>query len=256
MNQETKEYLLKKGIEQKNFPDTVYKYRTIKQMEMILDNFSFWFANPNSFNDPFDCNLSEINPPNLDDAKKHLQTLNIKENDLIKALDCYEQNPTELTQLVETIKEKTIFSKGVLSLSEKYDDILMWSHYSDYHKGVVIGLSMDDDIPFFVTPIKIDYKNEYEILNYLSNPHKSIIDTLKIKSSHWQYENEIRIYKDKIGLQQINKKAIVKIYFGIKTSNEDIDKIKTICKSKNLTHIKFYKGHQSYGSFEIKFELI
>ena len=256
MNQERKEELLKQGIDNGNFPQTLYKYRTIEQTEKILNNFSFWFATPDSFNDPFDCNLSEIEPPSLSDAKKHFESIGVSGQTLTKSLDLYNKDPNKLIELVKTVKEKTIFSKGVLSLSEKHDDILMWSHYSDYHQGIVIGLNMEIDIPFFISPIRIDYQDQYETLNYLSDPNKSTIDTLKIKSSQWEYENEIRIYKNNSGLHQIDKKAITEIYFGIKTSEVDIDKIKNICKSKNLNHINFFKGSQGHGTFDIKFKSI
>lgn len=256
MNQNYKEELLKKGIDKGNFPQTLYKYRTIVQTEKILDNFSFWFATPDSFNDPFDCNLSETKPPNLTDAETHFKRIGIEGSVLSRSLEIYNKQPEKLIELVTTIKEKTIFSKGVLSLSEKHDDILMWSHYSDYHKGVVIALSLKTDIPFFISPIKIDYKNKYDVLNYLRNPNKSTIDTLKVKSSQWQYEREIRIYKSDSGLHQIDEKAITGIYFGIKTSDDDIQKIKTICNDKNLEHIKFFKGFQAHGTFRINFKSI
>jgi len=132
----------------------------------------------------------------------------------------------------------------------------MWSHYSQYHTGIVLGLSMEADLDFFISPIKIEYQDTYEILNYLDNPEKSTIDTLKIKSTQWEYEHEIRIYKDVSGLHQINQNAINEIYFGIKTNEKDIEDICNLCKEKGLSDIRFYKGQQSYGSFEVLFEEI
>jgi hypothetical protein len=254
MKLEDKKKLLKKGIDSGNFPKILYKYRTINQTKAILDNFSFWFATPDSFNDPFDCNLSEVDTPSLGDAIKHFKRLGIQESVINQSIDLYRRHPEKLIELVKDTKEKSICSNGVLSLSEKYDDILMWSHYSEYHKGIVLGLSLEDDLEFFVSPIRIDYKDNYEALNYLNDPEKSIIDTLKIKSSQWKYEREIRIYKNNSGLYKINETAIKEIYFGIKTRKEDIEEIYQICEKQNLNHIKFFKGHQSYGTFEVKFK--
>lgn len=130
----------------------------------------------------------------------------------------------------------------------------MWSHYSQYHQGTVFGLDMETDLDFFVTPIRIDYKDSYEELNYLADPDKSTIDTLKIKSSQWKYESEIRVYKNESGLHRIEEKAIREVYFGINATQKDIDEIRRICCSKGLTGINFFKGQKSHGSFKVEFE--
>lgn len=171
-----------------------------------------------------------------------------------KSIALFGKNPEKLIEIVEGAKNKSIKSKGVLSLSEKFDNILMWSHYSQYHEGVVFGLKMESDLDFFLMPVKIEYKDSYDELNYLANPEKSTIDTLKIKSSQWSYESEFRVYKNKSGLYRINAKAIEEIYFGIKTTQEEVDEIRGICSKKGLNHIKFFKGEKSHGSFEIIFK--
>ena len=256
MNLEQKKFLLKKGIENGNFPKVLYKYRTIDQTKKILDNFSFWFARPDSFNDPFDCNLSEIENPSLDHARKHFRRLGIQENTVNKSIELYRRNPDKLVDLVKNTKEKSILSKGVLSLSKVFNNILMWSHYSENHTGIVIGLSMEADLDFFISPIKINYKDSYDPLNYLDNPEKSTIDTLRTKSSQWEYEHEIRIYKNSSKLYKIKENAINEIYFGIKASEKNIEDIRILCNSKGLNNISFYQGFQSHGAFEINFKKI
>lgn len=254
MTIEYKKELIRKGIANGKFPKVLYKYRTITQAKRILDNFLFWFATPDTFNDPFDCALSENQTPTLDDAIRHFKRLNIDKSIIERSIDLYKRSPDKLFELVKNTKEKSFFSKGVLSLSEKFDDILMWSHYSEYHKGIVFGLELEADLEFFVTPIKIDYRDSYKELNYLSDPHKSTIDTLKIKSSQWKYESEIRIYKNDSGLHKINENAIKEVYFGINTAKEDIFEICRIFSRKGLNGINFFKGEKGHGTFKIEFE--
>lgn len=43
---------------------------------------------------------------------------------------------------------------------------------------------------------------------------------------HWNYENEIRILKNKIGLCAIDKVAIKDVYFGVNANQEDIEGIR------------------------------
>ncbi|WP_024336402.1 DUF2971 domain-containing protein [Desulfotignum balticum] len=253
---EQKKSLLLQLVETGHYPQFLYKYRTVKQIKMILENFSFWFAKPDTFNDPFDCSLSEIDKPSLEDARRHFTRIGITPENIEKSINIYRREPEKLSELIREIKEKTIFNKGVLALSETKDDILMWSHYADYHKGVVIGLDIQSDLGFFLTPLRIEYKDTYQELNYLNDPNKSTIDTLRLKSSQWQYEKEIRIYKNSSGLHQIKAAAIQEIYFGVKANDEDIKEITEICTQKDLTHIRFYKASKSHRSFSLYFNQI
>ncbi|ENQ1529615.1 DUF2971 domain-containing protein [Vibrio parahaemolyticus] len=255
MSIEIKKYLLEKGLDEGSYPEVLYKYRTIEQLEMILDNHSFWFASPNTFNDPFDCSLSEVDYYELEDARIHFLSLDIEERHVSKSIEMFRQEPLKLKELVNTVKEKNINKKGILSLSSCHDDILMWSHYADYHQGAVIGLEVRKDVEFFLMPIKIDYRDTYEVLNYLKDPKKATIDTLKVKSSEWSYEKEIRIYKDSSGLYAVNPEAIKEIRFGVKTSENIIKKIKDICAKKGLGHISFYRAKKMHGQFAVEFEI-
>jgi len=255
-NIEQKKALLTQTLKNGNYPQILYKYRTVKEAEKILNNFLFWFAKPDSFNDPFDCNLSEVKLPELHDAKAHFLRIGIDKEKIEHAIEMYRREPNKLSKLVCDVKESSILNKGVFSLSEAKDDILMWSHYADFHKGVVFGLRIQNDLKFFLMPIRIDYKDTYEELNYLRNPQKSTIDTLRIKSSQWKYEKEIRIYKDTFGLHPIKPNAIVEIYFGIRTKHDDIEIIKNLCFDNGLKHIKLFKAYKKHGAFGLMFKKI
>lgn len=256
MNEERKKTLIQQGINNGYFPQLLYKYRTIDKAKEILNNFSFWFATPDSFNDPFDCGLSENQTPSLDDARKHFRNLGVEKGAIERSIEIFQREPERLVELVKNAKEASIYSKGVLSLSEKYDDILMWSHYSENHKGVVFGLEMLADLAFFTTPIRIEYKDSYGELNYLAEPQKSTIDTLKIKSSQWAYESEIRVYKEQAGLRKIDEKAIRRIYFGVNATQENVDEIREICRAKGLARVEFFKGKKAHGLFKVEFERV
>src|SRR5262249_27556412 len=40
-------------------------------------------------------------------------------------------------------KQSRLWQLGILSLSERWDSLLMWSHYADSHRGLAIGLRTD-----------------------------------------------------------------------------------------------------------------
>ncbi|MDR2061681.1 MAG: DUF2971 domain-containing protein [Acinetobacter sp.] len=256
MNIEEKKKLLELALNKGNYPEVLYKYRTVEQLKKILENNSFWFASPDSFNDPFDCSLSEVESYDLDDARAYFRSLRIKEDIIEQTIEMFQKNPSKLYDCVNKVKKTTLNNKGILALSSCNDDILMWSHYADNHKGIAIGLEVRKDLEFFLMPINIDYRDTYEALNYLKNSQQAIDDTLKLKSSAWSYEKEVRIYKDGNGLYTIKPKAIKEICFGVKASNEDIDNIKKICAQKGFEDIFFYKARKIHAQFGIKFEAI
>lgn len=95
---------------------------------------------------------------------------------------------------------------GVVSLSETKDNLLMWSHYADSHRGVVIEFDVEESEPFtlFNMPKKSGFSSKwiFERVNYrktrwLEDPAlKSDDDIMKhyilTKSDEWIYEKEHR----------------------------------------------------------------
>jgi Protein of unknown function (DUF2971) len=117
-----------------------------EDVERILVHGQIRFSSPEWFNDPFDCRLPPVIKgteaekrrwledsyvptiyPSLSFAERAqaVQKLMPEVNDLLK-------------QHVEYTQRKLIPNSGVLSLSEIPDDILIWSHYADSHRGVCL----------------------------------------------------------------------------------------------------------------------
>ena len=78
---------------------------------------------------------------------------------------------------------------GVLSLTKKCNDILMWTHYADSHKGFVVGIyehsSMFDGI---LQNVKYVEKRPKVSFQDIVNDKYNNIN----KSNIWKYENELR----------------------------------------------------------------
>ena len=253
MDNLNKKNLMKQAIESGSYPKVLYKYRSISQTEQILDNLSFWFATPDTFNDPFDCSLDDVKNYELEDVFDYLTDLELDDESIKEAIINFKNNPHILPEFIHSAKENTILKKGVLSLSATNENILMWSHYANNHEGAVIGLELSQDLEFFTLPIPIDYTDRYTPLNYLQDRFNAIIDTIRIKSADWNYEQEYRIYKDTTGLHKINPTAIKEIIFGVKTTDKDIRKIKEKCNNGHLKHVTFKKATKKHGEFGLEF---
>ena len=135
-------------------------------------------------------------------------------------------------------------SLACLCLSKNPLNVLMWSHYADKHQGFVVAIDtekagFDDEAKCLITAPKGDvvYLGS-RIKSKLKISQKNIYDTniisklLLTKSSHWQYEEEIRIIKKTESLHKegtvlidkiIDLKSVTGIYIGI--NNKGFDEI-------------------------------
>lgn len=79
----------------------------------------------------------------------------------------------------------------ICSLSRLSGNPLMWSHYADGHRGVVIGVEVTDkdcevrDVTYSERPPKIG------LSNYNPNTPRDVLST---KLDAWGYEEEVRVF--------------------------------------------------------------
>lgn len=260
MNYSKKEVVLK-AVEKGEIPRFLYKYRSLhtSHTKKIITDLSFWFAKPDSFNDPFDCNLSEVRSHRPKDIARFCwKPESGYTKEVFKSLA--RDDPEFVNELAIRAREMIFGKQGILSLSKVYDDILMWSHYASDHTGIVIKLDLEKAPEFFYKPIEVKYKKSYKPINtfidYENNPEDYIYKMYATKSKDWEYEKEVRIYKDQSGSYPINPMAICKIYFGCKVDEKKKNEFIELCKEKKMNHLKFYKGEKLYGKFGLTFREI
>ena len=89
---------------------------------------------------------------------------------------------------------------GILSLTEKPDNLLMWAHYARSHEGYVIGFNVEHE--YFTHLIDVDNAiSEFGKVKYsIERPRKiserlDIADIYFTKSLEWEYEQEWRIIR-------------------------------------------------------------
>ena len=106
----------------------------------------------------------------------------------------YRYTTGELTdEVLEAIKgEKQ--KLGICSLSSKHDIELMWSHYCDGHRGVVIGVEIDSN-KYEIEPIKYSGLSNITSSEIKNNNYSDIAKSiLTNKHSIWSYEKEVRVF--------------------------------------------------------------
>ncbi len=171
---------------------------------------------------------------------------------------------------------KSIASKIIVTcFSKNYNEILMWSHYADGHKGVCFEFEFENTQDFF----EVTYNKKRKKLNlkellyrifYMMNQNEqtsgeALIKLLSfpyiVKYKDWNYEEEVRCIKPlSEGLEELSKGKylcsiegkINKIFLGCNISKENEDKIRSFCKEKGIEVIKTKISETS--DFKLLFE--
>src|SRR6218665_1281944 len=139
----------------KDYPEILYKYRnwTNDFNKNILLKNELYLSSPKDFNDPFDCRIPDNyflldTPDKIDQyingvVERHMQLLISRDLNIVDEKKRMKEKLSDLGT-IQLENEKVTFDSqderlGILCLSERWDSILMWSHYADLHKGYCVG---------------------------------------------------------------------------------------------------------------------
>lgn len=249
--------------------DVFYRYKYLPFNEgslKVITEGTVKFTCPLEFNDPFDCQpiyyidkevyeknyfkLAEKLIMHLPPAKR-LQEKNRKYEVLKRIVKTGEFH----TELLKTV--------GVLSLSRTCNDILMWSHYADNHKGFVVGFHYTDfDSPSYdlgianLLPHEVEYNDTRPVFNFAKSD--SIMDCLMVKSKQWKYEQEERVFTtiEKPDVYKYDKQnRLYSVIAGAKITTENLKILKNAVKKASDElgkEIKFKQARLSSTSYKIE----
>jgi len=132
-------------------------------------------------------------------------------------------------ELNKTIRDKILEEKGtlrILSLSRVNNNQLMWSHYADGHKGIAIGVKIDNE-KYDVQPIEYDGIVTIRNSDYNGQTAREI---LRHKLEVWSYEEEVRVFQRN---QMFIDVKIEKIILGQRVSNQNVGLIRELLDKIN-----------------------
>lgn len=282
---------LKKLINKNKFPKHLYHYYSfneiedeksgikIKPYEDILIHNKLYFASPKDFNDPFDCSLYMKFSGSKKKVKKHLEKVILQpqveniDNEIKKSFDDFvdvnwkQIDPNNPNNLDEMLNNQRMFieNSGIFCLTEKYDNILMWSHYSSKHSGFcveydfsklngdIVSFNIKNDLILHLESVK--YSKNYPILSGYKD--EDMIRALFTKSSDWKYEKEWRIFyfngaKNKMPLSTT---TVTSIYLGINIHDEKMEMVKELLRRRS-SRINLFKGCKRNRKFSLLFNKI
>lgn len=278
---------------EKSRPERVYKYRAFSHLalEMLVED-RLYFADPSTFNDPLDTKPrldADVDSDTLEQILGQLMTQRVEAELKAAAKTIRYRGPKTLdhiarqSQLAFTRRLEDIryhatnpdlefddplrellgfeveiellrrYDTGIVSLGERADCPLMWSHYGDQHRGVCIGYAVPDGVGLH----EVQYGGEPVVKASLvramlngSAQAREEVDTAVLlkKAPDWRYESEWRL----IGERGVHDSPLelCEIVFGLRcpTSVEF-----TVFKALEDRHrpLEFNTIYRRAGTFDL-----
>ncbi|MBW8841994.1 MAG: DUF2971 domain-containing protein [Sphingomonadales bacterium] len=115
---------------------------------------------------------------------------------------------------------------GIASLSETWDNELMWAHYADGFRGICIAYPMArllEGLDEHHALARVAYGDRPHYLNLSSMQNselraKAILSTKNVK---WSYEREWRLFSPDPGAAQYGGDAVATVYLGMRMAEGD-----------------------------------
>ncbi len=266
-------------------PPVLYKYRYFDlegyHLQAVRDS-HLWFSSARAFNDPFDSALKY----NLDITDQDLRlnwAINVIGRDFphlsydecrIQAqshLQEIDNDPNYLRIFQEQYINKNYEKFGVCCLTTIPDNLLMWSHYADGHKGFVIGYDtrklkeLQEELVRKKERLVLDlqmvnYEKQKPVINFFESMtsnyrHEDIITLLITKSERWSHEQEYRlILWDHIDTTlSLPSDCITEIIQGCRIEHNDEKKLRDVIHSSVSTPMLLHaRKHDSEFRLEIE----
>ncbi len=250
-------------------PQRLYKFQKLNEQTLRnLKNAKIYFNTPASFNDPFDCSALNVSAMLTDNHvveiyKRYLRDKGILINHEINSIKDVPQNDIDkigvaFEKMFKERQDDLVNRRGCTCFSEVNDNILLWSHYADGHKGIC--LEFNTSFPMFsklkdvkysldfplINPIKMMYGSKDEIIEEVNKP-------LFTKYKSWCYEKEWRLFHEEPNKEYGYGEALKSVYFGLSVNRTDLEIVCLILQGQSK-NIKFYEAIKDKSKYSISFE--
>lgn len=249
-------------------PKTVYKYRDwgTDSHKFILEKFELWISDSLNFNDPFDCNIPVAYDLITKDEGiaeqfiRNIVTAHVNKYGGDLELEVKEKlalgkhkDPAFIDSVKKSIHEKNRKNHGIFSATPINNNILMWSHYANCHKGFCVGFDSKKLFEHLAGGGgEILYEKTYPIISPIDERQKQYAMQIMTKSIHWTYEVEYRLTT----LMKVNQAVefpadiITEIIFGSRISETHKNEIKDLV-AKKLPHVKLFSAKPHDSDFKL-----
>ena len=248
----------------------------------IFERAEIFYTAPKDFNDPFDCDMRlHTNGATDSEWEEHF-------NRMLSEQPQFKQH-VEIIIKEKWWKTKSEINKGfgedeynrirntssVFCLSRKGNSIPMFSYYADSHRGIAVQFSFREQetpcgfsIEKLLSPDRphgnitvvfsdVQYAESFPELNYfrLRGTTKLTENLFLKKHKDWEHEEEYRIFRHNVpaGNVAFDKKLLVRVIFGCKTNQQDMDLVKGWLQGWP-SDVVLAKATQATDRFELKID--
>ena len=244
----------------------LFKYRRFNDHTLrIIECNELWFSSPREFNDPFDCKPQFVFSDDYQERlafavgivrRKHPNSpeskiLRVAKKELAKTP---ESNFQKALPDIHRAGLALLENSAICCFTAVSDDILMWSHYADGHKGLCLEFEATNRTRFFGAAQRVTYKGSFPVVRIGSlNSEEWVEAAFLTKSSRWSYEYEWRIVEpDKGPGKYIFPGELLKsVILGCMMQDENKVKIKKVL-ARRPHSVKLYEAKQKRGEFALE----
>lgn len=286
-----------------------FKYASLETAVRVIESKSFRWSSPTKFNDPFDHQVGftlNFSPEAFSRSLASSIERAIFSDVEIVPTTLYSALTLKLRQIrdklprdeiLRNIHESSAESAAILSgsigglnaavqeqlchsrvfcVSEKFDNVVMWSHYADEHKGVVFRLRCIDELDnTLLAARKVQYTDAFlpfpdadayarHLIGEQTIDFERLIWNIAYtKHVDWSYEEEWRVHipllreppGDGYSVYPENPRIFDAVYLGCRMKDEDIKSIVNLVR-RSLPGMEVFLGSKSATSFALSFSRI
>ena len=237
---------------------------SVDRLRDVVVRSELWLSSPEDFNDPFDTKVKlELNGSD----EERLSILKSLEERLPHLSEPQRSELRSKYLLDRSLFEKTLLNAvrsnlstiGVACFIPSARNLLMWGHYSDGHKGIVLQFEPTRNLDIFTFPVPVNYGEKYPVLDWINDRENGLRSAMLSKYSEWSYENEFRIVHPggARSYMPFNPAGLTGIFIGCRASEDTITKVKNIVlerKEYGLPGVRLMKAHLHSNNYRLVFK--
>lgn len=259
-------------------PPKLYKYQSYSgyALESLIKR-KIWISSPEDFNDPFDCQNRIEDVATEIQLNKAAQAADARfkvDTGIERKLGPFKFNHTQQEwespdEFADRIRNdihmwgkkmvSALTRVGIYSLATKPDDLLMWAHYADQHKGFVIG--------FDSTQLRETNRMQVVEVTYVDKYEKLELGKIKVthdedmpahlrtiasqKGRRWQEEHEWRLVFPFSRIAIEMPMPPVEVIFGHRMQESQRETLHQLI-SQTYTGVEFSTAEPSNSEFRLE----
>jgi len=149
-------------------------------------------------------------------------------NDPMEGMFTYSKDEVSRRFIREMVEKQS--QLRICSLSSTHNSTMMWSYYAEAHKGVILGVEIDENHKNVIEVARVRYAKNISFKAYGgSDPEIDARKILSKKLSAWKHEREFRVFSR----SQYVPVRLRQLFLGVKMPRTQQTLIKRFLRKMN-----------------------